>query len=154
MTPRDLLFQIELLQLAQALLLRLPNTVDNVLDVENKVSLAVSGISEGHIRRIGLRDGCESQVRRPGLDEHHVAGNQAGSIRPAPGIRSTPKYNCSVIVGWIAKDLMELNGKSVEVSDVKRAKVVVECVVQKGIVNSEVDWLRPHVDSSRPLLSS
>ena len=33
---------------------------------------------------------------------------------------------------------MELDGKAVEVSDVQRAKVVVESIVEEGIVNGEV----------------
>lgn len=36
---------------------------------------------------------------------------------------------------------MELEGKSVEVANVKRAKVMVEVVVEQSVVHGEVVWL-------------
>lgn len=36
---------------------------------------------------------------------------------------------------------MELQGKAVKVADVERAKIVVEGIVQKSVVDGEVVWL-------------
>lgn len=59
------LLEAEVLEPAKTLLFRLPHAVDNILDVENVVSLAVSSVTEWHARWIHLRNGCESQMRRP-----------------------------------------------------------------------------------------
>lgn len=37
---------------------------------------------------------------------------------------------------------MELDGESIEVADVQRAKIMVESVVQKSIVDCKIAWLR------------
>ncbi len=82
-------------------------------------------------------------MRRPRLDQDHVASDQTGSIGPAPRIGSTPKHHCSIIVCWVTQDLVKLNGEAVEVADMQRSKVGMEGVVEKGVVNGEVDWGRP-----------
>lgn len=52
----NILFEVEVTKAAQALLLGSPHTVDDILDVQNEVRLAVPRITEGHVRRIGLRN--------------------------------------------------------------------------------------------------
>ena len=51
---------------------------------------------------------------------------------------------------------MELNSKSVQVSNVQWSKIMVECVVQEGIVDGEVAWWYavPLSDKSWPVDSS
>ena len=138
----NVLFQVELLELTQILLFRLPYSIHNVLDVQNEVGLTVSRVAEWHIRRIRLSNGRQRQMRRPGLYQDHVACDQACSIGPAPRVCSAPEYHSSVIVGWIAENLMELHGESVEVTDMQRPEVVVESIVQEGIIDREVDRWR------------
>lgn len=80
-------------------------------------------------------------MRRPGLNHDHVAGYKTGSICPAPRICSTPEDDSSVIVRWIAKDFVEDNGKSVQMTNMQWAEVCMEGIVQQGVVDCEVDWL-------------
>lgn len=40
---------------------------------------------------------------------------------------------------------MESNGKAVEVADVKRAKVVMESIVQETVIHGEVAWCKTAV---------
>jgi hypothetical protein len=61
----NVLFQAEVLEPAKTFLLGLPDTVDNILDVENVVCLAVAGIAEGHARRVHLRDGSKGEMGWP-----------------------------------------------------------------------------------------
>jgi hypothetical protein len=51
-----ILFKVEVTESTQTLLLGLPNTIHDILDVQDKVGLAVSGITEGHVRGVGLRN--------------------------------------------------------------------------------------------------
>ena len=149
-----LLFKIEFFQLTQILLLGLPYSVDYILNVQHKICLAVPGISEWHVRWIGLRNRSESKVRRPCLDQDHVASHQAGSVCSAPGICSAPEYHRSVIVRRITQDLVELDCESVQVADMQWTEVVVECIVQEGIIDSEVYRLWSVVYWCWPLLCS
>jgi len=80
---RDLLFEIEILEFAQALLFRLPDAIDNILNAQHEVCLTVSCVAEGHIWWISLGNGRQSQMRRPSLDHDHVACNEASSVSPA-----------------------------------------------------------------------
>ena len=150
----DLLLEIELLQLAQVLLLGLPNTIDDILNVQNKVGLTVAGISEGHVGWVCLRDRGECQMRWPSLDEHHIARYQAGSIGTTSCICSAPENNRSIIVCWITKDLVELHREPVEMVDVQWAEVVVKGIVQEGIIDGEVDGSWAHFGGCRSVLSS
>ena len=77
-------------------------------------------------------------MRRPGLDEDHVASHEACGIRAATRVRFTVKYHCTIAVFGIAQDLMEENGKSVQVPDVKRAKIRVESVVEEGVIHRKI----------------
>lgn len=65
-----------------------------------------------------MRDRCQSQVRRPGLDEDHVAGNQAGRIGTASCIRLRVEYHCTVTVLRLPEDLVELDRKTIQVTNV------------------------------------
>lgn len=51
-----ILFKIEFAQSTQTLLLSPPDTIDDILDVQDKIRLAVSRITEGHVRGVGLGD--------------------------------------------------------------------------------------------------
>jgi hypothetical protein len=136
----NILFKIELFQLAQILFFGLPHAVHHILDVEDEVCLAVASISERHVGRIGLGNGCQSQVRRPSLDHYHITSDQARSVGAASCIGSAPEHHGFVIVGWISQDFVELHCKSVKVTDVERTKVSVEGIVQQCVVDGEVDW--------------
>lgn len=74
----------------------------------------------------------------PGLNQHHVAGNQACSIGATSGVGLGVENNRTVAICGVAEDLVELDRKPVQMTDMQRAKVRMERVVQKGIVNGEV----------------
>lgn len=112
------LFQIEFLELAQVLLLGLPNSIHNVLDVQDEVCLTIPSISEGHVWWIGLCNGSQSQVGRPCLYQHHVACNQARGIGSASRICPAPEHDSSIAIGRVTEYLVELHSKSVEVANV------------------------------------
>ena len=61
----NILLEAEVLETAEALFLGLPYTVDDVLDVQNIVGLAVASVAEGHARRVHLGNGRQSKVRWP-----------------------------------------------------------------------------------------
>lgn len=75
--------KVKVVQIDALFFLGLPDAIDNVLDGDAVISLAVSGITERHQRRVDLCDGCEGQVRRPVLNQHHVAREHASSIGAA-----------------------------------------------------------------------
>jgi hypothetical protein len=77
---RDSLFEAEVLQTAETLLLCLPDTVDDVLYGQTVVSLTVAGITERHAWGIHLGDGSQGKMRRPVLDQDHVASKDACSV--------------------------------------------------------------------------
>lgn len=153
--------EVKAVEVTAALVLGLPHAVHDVLDGDAVVGLAVPRVAEGHQRRVDLCDGREGQVRRPVLDEDHVAGEHAGGIgagceyRRQPGwgrwtegaererhkeegeneltsrVRLAPEHNQPVLILLGAQDLVELDGKPVQVPDVQRPKVVVEGVIQQ-----------------------
>lgn len=53
-----LLLEVELLKPTDSLILGSPYTIYHILDCKCEVCLAVPGISERHIRRVGLRNRC------------------------------------------------------------------------------------------------
>ena len=114
----SVLFQVELLKLAQIFFFGFPHSVHYILDIQNEIGLAVSCISEGHVGRICLRDRRQRQMGWPCLDQDHVACYQTCGIRPTSRISSAPEYNCFVIVGWVTQDLMKLHRESVEMTNV------------------------------------
>src|SRR4051812_47780318 len=50
----NILFQVEVLEFAQALLFRLPDAVDDILYAQHEVGLTVARVAEWHVRRVGL----------------------------------------------------------------------------------------------------
>jgi hypothetical protein len=72
------------------------------------------------------------------LDENHVASDQAGRIRATSRVRPAVEHDGAVAVLRIAEDLVEENGKPVQMTNVKRAKIRVESVVEEGVVYREV----------------
>jgi hypothetical protein len=77
---RDSLFKAKILKTAEAFLLCLPYTVDDVLYSQTVVSLTVAGIAERHAWGIHLGDGGQGKMRWPVLDQDHVASKNACSI--------------------------------------------------------------------------
>jgi hypothetical protein len=75
----------------------------------------------------------------PGLDENHVAGHEASGVCAASRIGLTVEDNRAITVGGVSEDLVEKDCESVQVTNVERAEIRMECIVEKGIVNSEVD---------------
>lgn len=59
-------------------------------------------------------------------------------MRLTPWVGPTPEHDRTVLVLLSTQNLMKLEGKSVQVTDVERAKVVVEVVVEQGVINGEV----------------
>lgn len=53
-------------------------------------------------------------------------------------IGSAPKDDRAVLVLLGTEDLVELKGEPVQVTDVEWAKVMVEVVVEEGVINGEV----------------
>ena len=77
-----LLFEIELVESTKVLFFGFPNTIDHVLYGKTVVSLTVPGVSEGHARRVHLRDWGQREMWWPFLDKNHVARKYACSISP------------------------------------------------------------------------
>ena len=77
---RNSLFEAEVLEATETLLLCLPHTVDDVLYGQAVVSLTVAGIAERHAWRVHLGNGRQSKMRWPILDQDHVASKDACSV--------------------------------------------------------------------------
>ena len=56
-----------------------------------------------------------------------------------PRVGVAPEDDGSVLVLWVAENLMQQDGKSVEVANVQWTKVGVEGVVEQMLVNRKVD---------------
>jgi hypothetical protein len=76
----NLLLETEVFEPAETFFLGLPYAINDVLDVQDIVSLAVPGVAERHAGRVHLRNGCQGKMRRPRLDEHHVARQNARRV--------------------------------------------------------------------------
>lgn len=74
----------------------------------------------------------------PRLDQDHVAGHQTRGVCSTAGIWLAPEHHWAILVLGIAEDLMKLDRKLVQVADMQRTKVRVECVIYQGIVDSKV----------------
>lgn len=100
-------------------------------------------------------------MRRPALDQnllaiisfggtgqnsgertHHIARQQAASISPRAAIGPAPKHNNTALVFWVAQDIVQRHGEAVQMANVQRAKIMVERVVQKGVIDGEVHGLQ------------
>jgi hypothetical protein len=73
------------------------------------------------------------------LDENHVAGHKAGGVCAASRIGLTVEDHRAITVGGVSEDLVEKDGESVQVTNVERAEIRMERIVEKGIVNSKVN---------------
>jgi hypothetical protein len=132
------LLKVKIAESAEGLFLGLPHAVNNILNVQDKVGLAVSSIAERHVRRIGLRNGSQSQMRGPRLDHDHVACNETCGICAAARIGFAVENNWTIAVGWVTKNFVEENSEAVQVTDVEWAEISMESIVQKSVINSEV----------------
>ena len=77
-------------------------------------------------------------MRRPILNKHHVACKYTSRIGSASRVRLTPEHDSAVLVRRVSEDLVQANGKAVQVSNVQWAKIRVEAVVEEFIVAREV----------------
>jgi hypothetical protein len=57
-------------------------------------------------------------------------------------ISGAPEHNGPILVPLRTQDIVELNGKAVQVTNVQRAKVMVKGVVEEGIIDGKVAWRR------------
>lgn len=73
---------------------------------------------------------------------HHIARQQAACISPRTAIGPAPKHNDTALVLRVAQDIVQRHGEAVQMTDVQRAKIVVERVVQQGIIDGEVHGLQ------------
>lgn len=135
----NLLFQTEILEPAKAFLFGLPDAIYHVLDSKDKVRLAVPGISEWHVWWVSLGNGGQCQVRRPGLNEHHIASYDACNVCSASRVRFGPQNHWTIGIFWVSQDLMKVYRESVQVSDMERAKVCMERIVQEQPIDIEID---------------
>lgn len=53
-------------------------------------------------------------------------------------VGSAPKYDGAVLVLLGTEDLVELKGEPVQVADVEWAKVMVEVVIEEGVIDGKV----------------
>lgn len=60
-----------------------------------------------------------------------------------PRVRSTPKHDRTIFVFLGAKDIVEANGKAVQVTNVQGPKVVVKGIVEECVVDGKVARRRP-----------
>jgi hypothetical protein len=63
------------------------------------------------------------------LNHNHVACDETGRICATAGISFAIENDWAIAVGWVAENLMEQNGKAVQVSNVKWAKIGMEGIV-------------------------
>lgn len=66
----------------------------------------------------------------PGLDKDHVASDQASSIGTTPRVWFAVEDHGAVTVLGITKNLMEVDSKSIQVSNVEWTKIRMEGVVK------------------------
>jgi hypothetical protein len=57
-----------------------------------------------------------------------------------PRVCAAPEDYCPVLVGGIAQDLVQLHCEAVQVTNVERAEVAMERVVEQRLVDAEVHW--------------
>lgn len=84
-----------------------------------------------------------------GLDKDSLAQSSFNQQNPVchiiqltPRVGSAPEHDRAVFIFLGAEDIVKSNSKAVQVANVKRAKVMVEGVVQEGIIHGEVAWRR------------
>jgi hypothetical protein len=57
-----------------------------------------------------------------------------------PCVGPTPEYNGPSLVFWRTQNIVELHSEAVQVANVQWSKIVVECVVNEGIIDRKVAW--------------
>lgn len=62
--------------------------------------------------------------------------------RLTPCISLAPEYDRPILVFWRSEYIMELHSKAVQVPNVQWSKIMVECIVEEGIIDREVTWWR------------
>lgn len=77
-------------------------------------------------------------MRWPGLDKNHVASDQASSVGTAPRVWFAVEDHSAVTVLGITENLMEIDSKPIQVSNMERTEIRVEGVVKQGIVYRKV----------------
>lgn len=135
---KNILLEIEFTQATERVLFGLPHTIDDILDVQDEIRLAVSSVSERHVGWISLRNRRQRQMRWPGLNENHVASNQTGSIGTASSVCLAVEHYSPVTVRGISENLVEVHCKPVQMANVVRAKVCMKGIVEQRIVHREV----------------
>lgn len=82
-------------------------------------------------------------LARPALGLSAIVQSIVSGIKHTARVCPAPENNRSVLVLLRPENLVELQRKTVEVSNVKRAKVVVEGIVQESVIYGEVERLLP-----------
>ena len=75
---------------------------------------------------------------RPRLDQDHVASHQTGGVCTASRIGLAPEYYYAIAICGVSEDFVEMNCESIQMANVQWAKVGVESIIEKGVVNGEV----------------
>ena len=68
-------------------------------------------------------------MRRPFLDQDHVAGEDAGGVGATSRVSMAPEDDGTIILVFVAKDVVKFHGKAIEMPDVKGTEVGAEGVV-------------------------
>lgn len=91
------------------------------------------------------------------MDQNHVAGNKAGRVGTTACVCLAIKDNWTITVCWVSQDLVEEHSEAVQVTNVERAEIGMECIVKKGVIDREIHWgaalarRRSRLDPSRSL---
>lgn len=76
---------------------------------------------------------------RPRLNENHVGSNKASGVGTAPCVWPTIEHDRPVTIVGITKNLVEMNGEPIQMSNVEGTEICMESVVKQGIIYCEVD---------------
>lgn len=82
------------------------------------------------------------QMKQTRHKTHHIARQQTAGISPRTAIRPAPKHNHTALVLRVAENVMQRHSKTVQVANVQRTEIMVERVIQQGVVDSEVHRLQ------------
>jgi len=73
------------------------------------------------------------------LDQNHVASNQACSICTTLRVGLAVEHHRPVTVCRVPENLVEVNRKAIEVTNVVRAKIRMESIIEQAILHCEID---------------
>lgn len=51
----------------------------------------------------------------------------------------TPEHDCAILIVWVSKDFVKLDGETVQMADVQWTKVGVKGIVKQAAVDGEVE---------------